>query len=169
MQNFEPWLLLFSFSPAIFFCFSCLIFCSLAGLLIGFTLVAKVIGKAFRILESDERKGRWVVEQDFHWNFQVNVTWVFTFFSAVLDWVVLILVWFERSLHSAQVGGQSGPWPLKLMTWKAVESTWSGMGSYRRLGGEWVKRKKKHSKYRLFLILSCDKLRSHLQLKAIDL
>ena len=42
------------------------------------------------------------VEQDFHGNFQVNVTWFFAFFSGVLDWIVPILVWFETSLHSAQ-------------------------------------------------------------------
>ena len=47
--------------------------------------------------------------QDFHGNFQVNVTWFVAFFSGVLDWIVLILVWFERSLHSAQVIGQSCP------------------------------------------------------------
>ena len=46
------------------------------------------------------------MEQDFHGNFQVNVTWFFAFFSGVLDWIVLILVWFERSLHSAQVSRQ---------------------------------------------------------------
>ena len=40
----------------------------------------KVLRKAFRILGLDERKGRWVVEQDFHGNFQVNVTWLFAFF-----------------------------------------------------------------------------------------
>ena len=47
-------------------------------------------GKGFwkgliRILELDERKARWVVEQDFHGNFQVNVTWFFAFFSGVFD------------------------------------------------------------------------------------
>ena len=47
------------------------------------------------------------MEQDFHGDFQVNVTWFFASFSGVLDWIVLILVWFERSLHSAQVSGQS--------------------------------------------------------------
>ena len=31
--------------------------------------MGKVFGKAFRILELDERKGRRVVEQDFHGNF----------------------------------------------------------------------------------------------------
>ena len=48
------------------------------------------------------------------------------------------LVEFERSLHSAQVGGQSCPRPLKLMTLKVVESTWTCMGGYGRLRGEWV-------------------------------
>ena len=49
-------------------------FFSLAGHLVGFILVGKVFRKAFRILGLDERKGRWVVEKDFHGNFQVNVT-----------------------------------------------------------------------------------------------
>ena len=56
------------------FRFSCLIFFSLAGHLVGFILVGKVFQKAFRNLGLDERKGRKVVEQDFHGNFQVNVT-----------------------------------------------------------------------------------------------
>ena len=94
-------------------------FFSLAGHLVGFILV----GKAFRILGLDERKGRWVVGQDFHGNFQVHVTWFFAFFSGVLDWIVLILVWFERSLHSAQVSRQSYPWQSKLMRSQAVERT----------------------------------------------
>ena len=71
--------------------------------------MGKIFRKAFRILEFDERKGRWVVGQDFHGNFQVNVTWFVAFFSHVLDWIVLILVWFERSLHFAQVIAQSCP------------------------------------------------------------
>ena len=53
--------------------------------LVGFILVGKVFRKGFRILGLDERKGRRVVEQDFHGNFQVNVTWFFAFFSGVLD------------------------------------------------------------------------------------
>ena len=32
-------------------------------------MVGNCFGKAFRILELDERKGRWVVTQDFHGNF----------------------------------------------------------------------------------------------------
>ena len=36
--------------------------------------MGKVFRKVFRILGLGERKGRWVVEQDFHGNFQVNVT-----------------------------------------------------------------------------------------------
>ena len=60
-------------------------FFSFAGHLVGFILVGKVFRKCFRILGLDERKGRWVVEQDFHGNFRVNITWFFTLFSGVLD------------------------------------------------------------------------------------
>ena len=44
-------------------------------LIVVFSLVGKVFKKAFKILGFDKRKGtcRWVVEQDFHGNFQVNV------------------------------------------------------------------------------------------------
>ena len=45
----------------------------------------KFLGK-LRILGLDERKGGCVVvEQNFHGNFQVNVTWFLAFFSTVLD------------------------------------------------------------------------------------
>ena len=70
---------------------------------------------------------------------QVNLAWFFAFLSGVLDWIVLILVWFERSLHSAQVSVQSWPWPLKLMTSRGVERTWIHTGGYGRFRGEWVK------------------------------
>ena len=42
--------------------------------------MGNVFRKALRISELDERKGRWVVEQDFHGIFQVNVTWFFCLF-----------------------------------------------------------------------------------------
>ena len=126
-------------SSLFFFAFLASFFFSLAGHLVGFILVGRVFRKAFRILGLGERKGRWAMEQDFHGDFQVNVTWFFAFFSGVLDWIVLILVWFERSLHSAHISGQSCPWPLKLMTSQAVEGTWIRTGGYRRLRGEWVK------------------------------
>ena len=74
------------------------------------------------------------MEQDFHGDFQVNVEWFFASFSGVLDSIVLILVWFERSLHSTQVSGQN----LKLMTSQVVEETWIRTGGYGRLMGEWV-------------------------------
>ena len=61
----------------------------------------KVFREGFRILGLDKRKGRWAVAQDFHGNFQVNVTRFFSFFSGVLDRIVPLLVWFERSLHFA--------------------------------------------------------------------
>ena len=44
-----------------------------------------VFKKAFRILRLGERKGRWAMEQDFHGDLQVNLTWFFAFFSGVLD------------------------------------------------------------------------------------
>ena len=75
----------FAFSPPFFFRFSCLIFFSLAGHLVGFILVGRVFRKAFRILGLGERKGRWAMEQDFHGDFQVNVTGFFASFSGVLD------------------------------------------------------------------------------------
>ena len=128
----QSWLLLFAFSPSLFFRFSCVIFFSIAGHLTGFILVRRVFRKAFRILGLGERKGRWVVEQDFHGNFRVSVTWFVAFFSSVLDWIVLILVWFERSLHSAHISGQSCPWTSKLMASQAVEGTWICTGGYGR-------------------------------------
>ena len=98
-------------------------FFSFAGQLGVCYFVGKDFRQAFRILELHDRKGRWVVEQDVHGNFQVNVTWFFAFFLGALDWIVLIVVWFERSLHSAQVSGQSCPWPLTLISIQAVEGT----------------------------------------------
>jgi len=97
-QNFK------TFSPPLFFCFSCLNFFCWAFSRLHFS--GKSFGKAFRILGLDERKGRWVVKQDFKGNFQVHVTsFFFAFFSGLLYWIVLNLVWFERSLHPVQVSG----------------------------------------------------------------
>ena len=45
-------------------------------------MVGIVFMKAFRILGLGERNG---MEQDFHGDFQVNVTWFFASFSGVLD------------------------------------------------------------------------------------
>ena len=74
----------FSLLPS-FFAFLASFFFSLAGHLVGFILVGRVFRKAFRILGLGERKGRWVMEQDFHGDFQVLVTWFFASFSGVLD------------------------------------------------------------------------------------
>ena len=70
-----------------------------------------MFGKAFRILGIHQKKERWSVKQDFYGNFRVNlnVTGFFAFFSDLHDCIMLILVWFERSLHSAQVSGQNCP------------------------------------------------------------
>ena len=63
-------LFLFALSLPLFSHFSCLShFLFFAGHLVGFILVRKFWGKYFRILGLDERKGRWVVTQDFHGNF----------------------------------------------------------------------------------------------------
>lgn len=99
----------FPFLSSPLFSLFLLIFFSLAGHLEGFILMGRVFRKAFRILGICERKGRWVMEQDFHGDLQVNLAWLFAVFSAVFDGIVLILVWFERTLHSAQVSGQSWP------------------------------------------------------------
>ena len=64
-QKFEILdLILLSLLPS-FFAFLASFFFSLAAHLAGFVLVGKVFRKAFRILGLDERKGRWVMEQDF--------------------------------------------------------------------------------------------------------
>ena len=49
-------------------------FVSLAGHLLSFISVGKVLGKAFWIVGLDGRKCRWVVEEDLHRNFRVNLT-----------------------------------------------------------------------------------------------
>ena len=62
-----------------------LIFFSLAGHLVGFILMGRIFRKAFRILGLGERKGRWVMEQDFHGDLQVNLACFFAVFSGVLN------------------------------------------------------------------------------------
>ena len=47
--------------------------------------MGRVFRKAFRILGLGESKGRWAMEQDFHGDLQVNLTWFFASFSGVLD------------------------------------------------------------------------------------
>ena len=47
----------------------------------GFILLGKVFWRVFRVLGSDERKGKWVVEQGFHGIIWVKVTCDFAFFS----------------------------------------------------------------------------------------
>ena len=61
------------------------------------------------------------------------------FLSGLLDRIMPILVWFERSPHPAQGSRQSCPWPLKLVTSQAVEGTWIRRGGYGRLRGKGVK------------------------------
>ena len=99
------WLLLFDLSSSLFFRFSCLIlffFCwEFRRLYFG----RKIFRKAFRILGLDEKKGRWVVEQDFHGNFLVNVTLFFVF--STLCVTELSLFWYGLkdlfTLHKSAV------------------------------------------------------------------
>ena len=71
------------------------------------------------------------MEQDFHGNFQVNGGFLPFSLVSVAEYFVLILVWFERSLHSAQVSELSCPWPLKLMTSQTVEGRLTCTGTLR--------------------------------------
>ena len=71
-------------SSPLFSLFLLIFFFPLAGHLVGFILMGRVFRKAFRILGLGERKGRWVMEQDFHGNLQVNLAWFFAVFSGVL-------------------------------------------------------------------------------------
>ena len=67
--------------------------------------MGKVFRKAFSILGLNERKGRWVEEQDFMEIFTLHG---FLPFSP-LSLTEFCSVWFERSLHSPQVSRQSCP------------------------------------------------------------
>ena len=49
------------------------------------------------------------MEQDFHGNFQVSGGFLPFSLVPVAEYFVLILVWFERSLHSTQVSELSCP------------------------------------------------------------
>ena len=93
----------------------------------------KVFLKAFRILGLVERKGRWVVEQDFYGNFRVNVAWFLAFFSCLHDQSCSFWYCLNVSIYPARVSWQSCPWTLKLITSKAAEGSWILTGGYRRL------------------------------------
>ena len=121
----------FAFFPPFFFRFSPLVIFLFCWALIGFISVGKVFGKAFRILGLDERKGKWVVEQDFYGNFRVNVAWFLAFFSCLLDQLMLILVWFKRT--SSPCTSQLTKLSLYLKT-DGVKSGKRELDSHRRLG-----------------------------------
>ena len=95
----QSWLLLYAFFPPLFFRFSCLIFFSFwtsSRLHFG----GKVFRKAFRILGLDERKSGWVVEQDFHGTFQVNVIWLQCYIGLLTAWAALTRIHLNVTLHS---------------------------------------------------------------------
>ena len=63
------------------------------------------------------------VRVGFHRNFQVKFIclYFFALFSALHNWIVLILSWLERSFSPEQVRWQCSPWPLKLMISQGVQ------------------------------------------------
>ena len=84
-----------------------------AGHLLGFIPVEKACGKTFRIMRFDRRKCGKVVKKDLHKNFGVKfMFFCFCSLFGLLDWIVLVLVWFERSLPPSQVRWQSCPWHI---------------------------------------------------------
>ena len=105
----------FRFLSSPFFRFSCLMLFFSCWALVGFILGANVFRKALRILGWDERRGRRVVERDFHGNFQVNVTWLFCLFLAPVSLNELCSFWCGLkdlfTLH--KFFGQSCPRPFK--------------------------------------------------------
>ena len=128
------WLFLFTFSPLPSSSFAFL--ASLFFLCWAFSRLhfggKNFFGNLFRILRLDKRKGRWVVKQD--GNLRANIKWFFAFFSGLLDWIMLILLWFERYFYPTQ----NLFWLLKLMTSLAVEGMWIRTGGYRRFRDKWV-------------------------------
>ena len=111
-QNFEIAFTFFFLSSPLFLLFLPHIFFScwaFSRLHFG----GKGFRKAFRILGLYERKGRWVVEQDFLGNVQVNVTWFFAF-----SWVFLTELcsfWY----------GLKDPFTLPKLVEKVVLDRWN--------------------------------------------
>ena len=74
---------------------------------VSFILIEKVWGEGgggtLRILGLDERKGRWVVGQDFQGNFWVNVTCLPFSPASLTDSYLFWYGFTLRSLHPAQV------------------------------------------------------------------
>lgn len=103
----------------VLFWFVCLLF-SVTGHLVGFISVGNVrkhSGNTLRILRLDGWKDRWAVE------FSGRHCKAFCRFPCLLHWIVLFLIWFERSLPSAQVRWwRCCPWPLKQ---NGCGSTWA--------------------------------------------
>ena len=106
-QNFEflglkvtqqSWLFLFAKLSSPFLSISLPQFFSFAGHLVGFILVGRSFWESFYDLRIRWKEGKWVVKQDFHGKFFGQwYMFFFAFFSGLLDCLVLILVWFERS------------------------------------------------------------------------
>ena len=74
------------------------------------------------IMESVWRKYRWVVEQDFHWNFQINFSCFFTFFSGLLQYCLKDL----PSPHPPCTSCHSATLPMNINTFYLTTDTRCG-------------------------------------------
>ena len=96
-----------------------------------------------------------LVKKDyFHRNFRVNFTmcFFFSFFSGLLDWIVFILLWFERPLPPDRWLNGSSPWPFK--TDYVTSSRWDVGGC----GGSAAKGITANKKCAIFLDFACSPL-----------
>lgn len=122
LSTLAPLLFFWLFLPHLF---------SSAGHLVVFNSVEKIFGKTFRILKLHERKGSWVMQQILMGIFDPMLH-VFLPFSlaSLTEFVLIILVWFERSPHPASVtcNWQTCLWLLKMITSQVVQGTWISMG-----------------------------------------
>ena len=105
------------------------LFCTLQQLQ---QFAGKSFGKASRTFGLDKRKSWWVVKQDFHGNFQANLTWFFAFFFFRPPCTVSKI----SSPYTSYVTKFS--LPLKLIMSQVVEGMWIYMGSYGKFRGNWV-------------------------------
>ena len=124
-------------------------------LTLGFHWVTEKYNGIIRLLLQEERmwlkmfvfKKTQDVEQDFHGNFQVNVTWFFCLFLRCpwLNCAHSGMVWNISSLCT-----RSNLWQSKLIMSQAVERMWICTGGYRQLRGKWVNSKTNLVKLLLF-------------------
>ena len=83
---------------------------------------------------------------------QLYNVFLFSFFSGLLDWIVFILLWFERPLPPDRWLNGSSPWPFK--TDYVTSSRWDVGGC----GGSAAKGITANKKCAIFLDFACSPL-----------